>query len=180
MEAKIQFIKGLDEKVLPDVRLTRSRDGSTGTATFRFKNPNILDKNTAKAFNTDFQPDLVSICLGTNDLSDGDGKKERLPFNQEKYIANYINFVKTIYKRYPNTRIVLQNSPMVSGVKNDIFMTCLEKVKDAFKTDTTHQPITIFEYQPMQPKGCDYHPDIEDHKIMAQQLESTFKKLLNE
>ena len=48
MEAKIQFIKGLDEKVLPDVRLTRSRDGSTGTATFRFKNPNILDKTTAK------------------------------------------------------------------------------------------------------------------------------------
>ena len=48
MEAKIQFIKGFDEKVLPDVRLTRSRDGSTGTATFRFKNPNILDKNSAK------------------------------------------------------------------------------------------------------------------------------------
>ena len=48
MEAKIQFIKGLDEKVLPNVRLTRSRDGSTGTATFRFKNPNILDKSTVK------------------------------------------------------------------------------------------------------------------------------------
>ena len=48
MEASIQFIKGLDEKVLPDVRLTRSRDGSTGTATFRFKNPNILDKNTTR------------------------------------------------------------------------------------------------------------------------------------
>jgi photosystem II protein len=32
---------------LPDIRLTRSRDGSTGTATFRFTNPNILD-NTAK------------------------------------------------------------------------------------------------------------------------------------
>ena len=48
MKAKIQFIKGLDEKVLPEVRLTRSRDGSTGTAMFRFKNPNILDKNTAK------------------------------------------------------------------------------------------------------------------------------------
>ena len=48
MEAKIQFIKGLDEKVLPNIRLTRSRDGSTGTATFYFKNPNILSKNTAK------------------------------------------------------------------------------------------------------------------------------------
>ena len=48
MEAKIQFIRGLNEKVLPDVRLTRSRDGSTGTATFLFKNPNVLNKNTVK------------------------------------------------------------------------------------------------------------------------------------
>uniref|UniRef100_A0A7S0CGU6 Photosystem II reaction center Psb28 protein n=1 Tax=Proboscia inermis TaxID=420281 RepID=A0A7S0CGU6_9STRA len=47
--AKIQFIEGLDEKVLPDVSLTRSRDGSTGTATFQFQNPNILDKSTSKA-----------------------------------------------------------------------------------------------------------------------------------
>ena len=45
MTAHIQFIKGIDEKVLPDIRLTRSRDGSTGTATFRFKNANILDKS---------------------------------------------------------------------------------------------------------------------------------------
>jgi photosystem II protein len=45
MTAHIQFIKGIDEKVLPDIRLTRSRDGSTGTATFCFKNANILDKS---------------------------------------------------------------------------------------------------------------------------------------
>jgi len=47
MTAHIQFIKGIDEKVLPDIRLTRSRDGSTGTATFCFKNANILDKSLA-------------------------------------------------------------------------------------------------------------------------------------
>ena len=29
--------------LLPDVRLTRSRDGSTGTATFRFANPQVLE-----------------------------------------------------------------------------------------------------------------------------------------
>ena len=39
MEAKIQFIKGLEEKVLPDVRLTRSIDGSTGTAHSDLKIP---------------------------------------------------------------------------------------------------------------------------------------------
>jgi|UniRef100_A0AB74TGK4 photosystem II protein len=47
MVAHIQFIKGINEKILPDIRLTRSRDGSTGTATFRFKNSNILDKSLA-------------------------------------------------------------------------------------------------------------------------------------
>ena len=38
----IQFIQGINETVIPDVKLTRSRDGSTGTATFRFDNPDIL------------------------------------------------------------------------------------------------------------------------------------------
>ena len=40
--ACIQFIKGINESVVPEIRLTRSRDGSTGTATFRFSNPDIL------------------------------------------------------------------------------------------------------------------------------------------
>nr|WDA98811.1 photosystem II protein W [Sciadococcus taiwanensis] len=44
--AVIQFIPGIDEETVPDVRLTRSRDGSTGTATFRFINPKILEATT--------------------------------------------------------------------------------------------------------------------------------------
>lgn len=43
--AKIQFIRGIDEDVVPDVRLTRSRDGSNGTATFYFDNPKALNGN---------------------------------------------------------------------------------------------------------------------------------------
>ena len=47
MIAYIQFIRGINEKVLPDIRLTRSKDGSTGTATFNFKKANILNKSLA-------------------------------------------------------------------------------------------------------------------------------------
>ena len=43
MTIKIQFIPGLDEPVIPEIRLTRSSNGTTGTATFRFKKPKILD-----------------------------------------------------------------------------------------------------------------------------------------
>jgi photosystem II protein len=45
MKAVIQFILGIDEEVSAEVRLTRSRDGSTGTATFYFEKPNILNKS---------------------------------------------------------------------------------------------------------------------------------------
>jgi photosystem II protein len=43
MVASIQFVKGISETVLANVQLTRSRDKSTGTATFRFKNPDALN-----------------------------------------------------------------------------------------------------------------------------------------
>ncbi|MBN3962962.1 MULTISPECIES: photosystem II reaction center protein Psb28 [unclassified Nostoc] len=46
--AKIQFSRGLDEEVTPDVRLTRSRSGDSGTATFIFTNPKILDQGSTE------------------------------------------------------------------------------------------------------------------------------------
>jgi len=42
MPARIQFSRGVDEDVVPDVRITRSRDGSNGSATFYFQNPSAL------------------------------------------------------------------------------------------------------------------------------------------
>ena len=139
-----------------------------------------LNKDSSKRYDFKFQPDLVSICLGTNDLSDGDGKKPRLPFNEEKYVSNYIEFIKTVYKHAPNTRIVLLNSPMVSGDRNITLVKCLKKVIQAFENDTAHKKIELFQFQPMEPQGCGYHPDIADDKVMADQLIPYFKILLNE
>lgn len=45
--AEIQFVRGLTEQVVPDVRLTRARDGSSGVATFTFQSPNVFDASTA-------------------------------------------------------------------------------------------------------------------------------------
>ena len=42
MIAKIQFIKGISENTLPIVKLTRSKNGQTGTATFVFIHPEIF------------------------------------------------------------------------------------------------------------------------------------------
>ena len=40
--AEIQFSKGVTEKVIPDVKVTRSKTGNSGTATFYFEDPDIL------------------------------------------------------------------------------------------------------------------------------------------
>ncbi len=40
--AQIQFSRGIEEEVVPAVRLTRARDGSSGTATFYFQKPKVL------------------------------------------------------------------------------------------------------------------------------------------
>ena len=45
--AEIQFTKGVTESIVPDVRLTRSKDGTNGTATFYFDGADALtDENS--------------------------------------------------------------------------------------------------------------------------------------
>ncbi|GAB4533463.1 MAG: photosystem II reaction center protein Psb28 [Pleurocapsa sp.] len=44
--AEIQFSRGVTEEVVPDIRVTRSKTGNTGTATFYFEDPNILSKES--------------------------------------------------------------------------------------------------------------------------------------
>lgn len=45
--AEIQFARGVTENVVPDVRVTRSKTGNTGTATFYFEDPKILSKESS-------------------------------------------------------------------------------------------------------------------------------------
>jgi photosystem II protein len=44
MVVEIQFIEGIKEPILPIIRLTKSRNGKTGTATFIFIKPLIFSK----------------------------------------------------------------------------------------------------------------------------------------
>ena len=60
--AEIQFYRGIKEEVVPNVRLTRSRDGSNGRAIFYFQKPTIfaLQKEVTGMFLIDEEGELVS------------------------------------------------------------------------------------------------------------------------
>lgn len=45
VKPSIQFIRGVEERVVPDVKLTRSRDGTNGVALFVFDNPSVFDSS---------------------------------------------------------------------------------------------------------------------------------------
>lgn len=138
-----------------------------------------LDLNTSKKrdFST-FDPDIVSIALGTNDFSEGDGIKERLPFDAEMFVNEYIAFVQIVLDKYPQTQIALLSSPMVGGQNNELFIDCLNKVKMHFDAMDQYKPFAVFEFEPMTPAGCDYHPSIDDHLLMADQLFPFYDNLL--
>ena len=58
--ASISFLEGIKEPTVPEIRLTRSRDGRTGQAFFTFEEPEALSNNI------NAQPPALSL---TNVLS---------------------------------------------------------------------------------------------------------------
>jgi lysophospholipase L1-like esterase len=126
-----------------------------------------------------YTPKVVSIALGTNDFSKGDGIKKRLPFDSAEFVRNYIKFVELIKLKYPKAQIALLSSPMIGGTDRLTLQNCLKAVKD--KVDSLHasnKPLSLFFFEPMEPHGCSGHPDVNDHAILASQLMPFFKKLL--
>ena len=126
-----------------------------------------------------FTPRVVSIALGTNDFSKGDGKKNRLPFDSAQFVTNYVQFVQEVKSKYPNARVALLSSPMINGANRTLLQNCLAGVKQKVDAQNPNaKPVELFFFKPMQARGCSGHPSVEDHAILAQELEPFFKKLL--
>lgn len=147
--------------------------------------PQVYDKTDLQAGSTrnwdfgKYDPKIVSIALGTNDLSNGDGKTPRTPFDSARFVNNYIGFVQFVKSKYPEAQIVFLNSPMVSGDRNTLLQNCLQTIK--MKIDALHpadEPVGLFFFKPMKARGCAGHPGVEDHAILADELLPFFKNLL--
>lgn len=128
-----------------------------------------------------YRPAVVSIALGTNDLSKGDGKTARAPFDSARFVGGYIRFVRLVKSKYPAARIALLSSPMVRGEERELLQRCLVAVKTAIDPlYPSSRPVALFFFEPMVPRGCWGHPSVEDHALLAAQLEPFFRRLLSE
>ncbi|MBC6112613.1 GDSL family lipase [Pedobacter sp. CCM 8938] len=126
-----------------------------------------------------YTPQIVSIALGTNDLSNGDGKSPRKPFDEKIFTDNFVNFIKLVKQKYPKARIALLSSPMISGTSREVLQKCLltikSKVNNLYPNDKS---VETFFFPLMQAHGCTGHPSVADHLILAEQLKPFYQKLL--
>ncbi|MDB5205494.1 MAG: family lipase [Flavisolibacter sp.] len=126
-----------------------------------------------------YAPKIVSIALGTNDFSRGDGKKQRAPFDSASFVNSYIKFVQLVKSKYPGAQVALLSSAMVSGSNRITLQNCLTSVKNKIDSlYSTGKPVALYFFKPMQARGCNGHPSVEDHVILAEELIPFFKQLL--
>ena len=118
-----------------------------------------------------FIPDIVSICLGTNDFSDGSGPSPRTPFDPLQFVPAYVDFINTVHGLYPDAQIIITNTPMLDRQKNEILMDCLQKIKTQSEAAITGlKPIYIFSFINEYHGGCLGHPSVEEQGKMAEEM----------
>jgi hypothetical protein len=125
-----------------------------------------------------FKADLISICLGTNDFSNGDGSYDRTPIDSSKYVNAYVGFVKHLRSINNDAQIVCLTSPMMAGGLSARLKSFIEEVIIQIKGIGDNK-IHLFEFSGSFNSGCSGHPDIEEQKLIAAQLIPFYKKVMN-
>ena len=126
-----------------------------------------------------YTPAILSIALGTNDMSRGDGVKKRLPFDSATFVSHYIQFVQLVKSKYPLAQIALLSSPLMHGDDRELLQHCLTAVKQSVDAlYPSSKPVAVYFFEPMKAGGCNGHPSVADHGVMADELIPFFRKLL--
>ncbi|HEV7620354.1 MAG TPA: GDSL-type esterase/lipase family protein [Flavisolibacter sp.] len=127
-----------------------------------------------------YNPKIVSIALGTNDFSNGDGIKKRPAFDSNIFVNEYIKFIQIIKTKYPGAQIALLSSPIFEGNNTLLLQRCLKEIKQNIDhLYPSGNRIELFFFQTLRGHGCTGHPSVEDHALLAKQLIPFFRKLMS-
>ena len=100
----IQFIKGSEERDLPEIRLFRDLDGKKGHAIYKFFNPSTISLNNFKSIQTMYLIDeegelstrRVELSISSNNIKE---VSSTINWNSEKEFERFMRFAK----RYANS-----------------------------------------------------------------------------
>jgi hypothetical protein len=119
-------------------------------------------------------PDLVIIVLGWNDFYSSSGDSTKLP-DDTMFIGDYHKFISRIYSHYPDAAVLCVATHIGHLV---------DYIKQVVTEETSslqHPKVYFAEYPPedsFTTTGCNTHPSIIDHHLIAKALIDTVRKRL--
>lgn len=163
----------------PDARTTIPEYYLRTLATFREETPPAPPAvSNAWDFSKEPEPAVVVINIGQNDFArDVDQDTIADGIDVDRFREGYKEFVKFVRSKRPNAHIFIAVSPMVSDKfpldnARTNFRNAIRRVADELNT-AGDRKVYAFELVEMGSRyglGCDYHPNLEVHRIMADQL----------
>ena len=121
-----------------------------------------------------YQPDVVCINLGTNDLS-------TQPYDVTLLKQGYQRLLKMIRQHNPKAKIVFLCGSMLNGKELEIAKQLLDEVK-AEANKSGDKEVYRFNFTPQNGDlsyGNDYHPSIWQHEKMAAELAAYLRALMH-
>ncbi|MBT28310.1 MAG: acetyl xylan esterase [Thalassobius sp.] len=119
---------------------------------------------------TQWQPDVVVINLGTNDFARGNPERKY-------FVESYFNLLEKIRTYYPAASIFCLESPMISDyypARRRARTTSTNYILEAIRLmkEKGEQNIEFYalKEQTSRVLGCDFHPNVEQHKQNAEEL----------
>ena len=134
--------------------------------------PQIYDKvflrNDTIQWNFDrYTPDVVTICLGQND---GPGQDSTV------FCGAYVSLVKAIRQHYPKADIICLTSPMGDKTLTGVLQKYLTAITAELNTSGDKKVYTYF-FSRQYHHGCNGHPDMDEHKLIAAELTAYIKQV---
>ncbi len=118
-----------------------------------------------------YEPDVVIINLGTNDISWVRGKEDR----RLNYVAALRLLMEAVHRRSPDAKIIC-----CIGVMGEVLNTSVKEAVELFSKDFPSVKTDCLLYTEQKPEdgiGTDWHPSPVTHKKMAVELISLIEKL---
>lgn len=112
-----------------------------------------------------FSPELVMICLGTNDFAEG-------ILDEEEYVPAYVRLVERVHEIHPEAKVLLISSPMLGNYapeKNEALERYLDAVKAHFDGEGKRF-VSVHRIRPAAGSIWDAHPTAPQHAAMAEEL----------
>jgi hypothetical protein len=115
-----------------------------------------------------YQPDVLTVCLGQND-----GIQDSAVF-----CTAYINFIHQLHSYYPKAKIVLLSSPMADEKLKAVLTKQIIAIVNAVNKNSSSK-LSYYFFSRSFNGGCDYHPSMEEHQLIAKELTVYLKKMMH-